>query len=171
MPRNLKRIVGNHDLHFITFCCYHRRAHLGTASARNQAVHILGEVRNEHGFALIGYVLMPNHVHLLVNELPNFPPAYAVQIFKQRVSQCLAKSEDTQGPNQFWQRRYYDFNVYTTTKLKEKLHYMHLNPVRAKLVPQPRDWPWSSWSHYYSGHSLLPMDSFPVAATKLCSLA
>ena len=41
MPRNLRRVTGHGDLHFLTFCCYHRRALLGTVHARNLAVRIL----------------------------------------------------------------------------------------------------------------------------------
>ena len=51
----------------------------------------------------------------------------------------------------FWQRRFYDFNVWSEKKLKEKLHYMHWNPVDRKLVQHPQDWPWSSWSFYAKG--------------------
>jgi putative transposase len=58
----------------------------------------------------------------------------------------------------FWQRRYYDFNVYTREKMNEKLEYMHANPVVEKLVAHPRDWPWSSWSFYARGEGLLKMD-------------
>ena len=48
----------------------------------------------------------------------------------------------------FWQRRFYDFNVWSEKKLKEKLEYMHANPVQRKLVEHPKDWPWSSWANY-----------------------
>ena len=53
----------------------------------------------------------------------------------------------------FWQKRFYDFNVWSKKKMKEKLEYMHANPVQRKLVPHPRDWPWSSWSFYMNGES------------------
>jgi hypothetical protein len=44
-------------------------------------------------------------------------------------------------------------------KVKEKLNYMHANPVIRGLVPHPKDWPWSSWSFYFQdGQGLLPMD-------------
>jgi hypothetical protein len=56
-------------------------------------------------------------------------------------------------------RRYYDFNVYTRAKLKEKLEYMHANPVKEKLVAHPREWPWSSWTFYATGEGLLKMDA------------
>ena len=48
----------------------------------------------------------------------------------------------------FWQKRFYDFNVWSSEKLKEKLNYIHANPVQRKLVQHPKDWPWSSWAHY-----------------------
>ena len=51
----------------------------------------------------------------------------------------------------FWQRRYYDFNVYSSQKLREKLDYIHTNPVKRRLVQHPKDWPWSSWAFYAKG--------------------
>jgi len=171
MPKNLRRITGYGDLHFVTFCCYHRRALLGSVRARNLAVRVLEEVRRRYRFSLVGYVLMPEHVHLLLSESGDIPPAKVVQIFKQRVSRalrCRRRKCRTQlalpfterecGLRRFWQRRYYDFNVYSRPKLQEKLHYMHGNPVRAKLVTHPGDWPWSSWCYYYRGEGLLAMD-------------
>ncbi|MGB8493853.1 MAG: hypothetical protein WCE53_05580 [Candidatus Acidiferrum sp.] len=53
MPKNLRRVTGRGDLHFITFCCYQRRALLGTIRARNLAVQILGEVRARYRIALV----------------------------------------------------------------------------------------------------------------------
>jgi hypothetical protein len=49
---------------------------------------------------------------------------------------------------QFWQPRFYDFNVYSHEKKKEKLEYMHANPVNRSLVKHSKDWPWSSFSFY-----------------------
>jgi REP element-mobilizing transposase RayT len=65
MPKTLKRYYGQGDLHFITFRCHHRPALLGTARARNAMVQALREVRLKYQFALAGYVVMPEHVHLL----------------------------------------------------------------------------------------------------------
>ena len=53
----------------------------------------------------------------------------------------------------FWQPRFYDFNVYSTGKVKEKLNYMHANPVIRRFVKHPKDWPWSSWGFYTKGES------------------
>lgn len=170
MPRNLKRWVGRGDLHFITFTCYQRRALLASARARNLAVRILGEVRARYGFALLGYVIMTEHVHVLIDEA--LLPAKVIQVFKQRVSRRMrGKKRACVGQltlhfpegaelRRFWQRRYYDFNVYSEKKLREKLDYMHMNPVREKLVQHPRDWPWSSWTFYERGEGLLAMDKW-----------
>jgi putative transposase len=171
MPKNLKRLTGYGDLHFITFCCYQRRPLLATVRARNLAVKILKEVRARYGFALLGYVVMPEHVHLLISESGRVSPAKIIQVFKQRLSRRMrgrkrtGKGQLTLGfpeaagaLRRFWQRRYYDFNVYSRAKLWEKLHYMHANPVKEKLVEHPGDWPWSSWCYYYRGVGLLKID-------------
>ena len=52
---------------------------------------------------------------------------------------------------QFWQTRFYDFNVWSQAKKVEKLKYMHRNPVKRGLVARPEDWPWSSFRHYALG--------------------
>jgi hypothetical protein len=48
----------------------------------------------------------------------------------------------------FWQRRYYDFNVRSADKLREKLTYLHHNPVRKGLADSPEDYSWSSAGWY-----------------------
>jgi hypothetical protein len=58
---------------------------------------------------------------------------------------------------QFWQSRFYDFNVWSRKKKIEKLAYMHANPV--KLVQDPKDWPWSSYAFYQDrGEILVEID-------------
>ena len=56
---------------------------------------------------------------------------------------------------QFWQPRFYDFNVWSQKKFVEKLQYMHVNPVKRKLIAHPKDWPWSSFSFYAKRHPCL----------------
>jgi len=62
---------------------------LGSVRARNLAVHILGQVRAPFGFAILGYAIMPEHVHVLISELPGRSPTRVIQVFKQRVSRAL----------------------------------------------------------------------------------
>jgi putative transposase len=161
MKNKLKRYYGRKDLHFITFSCYERRPLLGSARARNLFVKILGEVRERYRFRIVGYVVMPEHVHLLVSEPTKGTPSKVIQVLKQRVSRAMrAKRRSVRGQlrlpfaeeekeqKRFWQRRFYDFNVWSRGKVKEKLNYMHANPVVRRLVKHPTNWPWSSWSSH-----------------------
>jgi len=174
MRNPLRRYYGRGDLHFLTFSCYRRRPFLGTHRARDRFVKILDEVRRKHKFLLLGYVVMPEHVHLLISEPVSGTPSQALQALKQKVSRALSMRKRKTGWNQlslsfasqekqpraFWQRRFYDFNVWSEKKLREKLNYMHRNPVERKLVLHPKDWPWSSWSHYAKGEKgLIAIDS------------
>lgn len=162
MPRKLKRYHGRGDLHFITFSCYERRALLGTVWARNLFLKILEQVRRRCAASMVGYVVMPEHVHLLLSEPKKGTLAKLMQVLKQRVSRAMRGRRRRRGGGQlslafpgsfaglrrFWQRRYYDFNVYSAQKIREKLDYIHTNPVQRKLVMHPKDWPWSSWGFY-----------------------
>jgi len=92
---------------------------------------------------------MPEHVHLLVNEPEGGTLAQAMQSLKQGVARRLA----LRATDQFWQTRYYDFNVWSERKFVEKLRYIHGNPVKRGLVLRPEDWAWSSFCHYLSGEA------------------
>ncbi len=162
MPTRLKRYYGQGQLHFVTFSCYRRLALLATARARNMFVKELCRVRRAYGFLLVGYVVMPNHVHLLMSEPKKGTPSTVMQMLKQRVSRKMRRKGRVSWKGQlalrfpkfvaevpqFWQPRSYDFNVYSHKKKKEKLEYMHANPVVRGLVRHPKDWPWSSFSFY-----------------------
>jgi len=173
MPTGLKRYYGRGHLHFITFSCYRRLPLLKTARARDTFVEELAKVRDETKFHLLGYVVMPEHVHLLISEPPQGTPSTVLQKLKRRVAHRLRKRKKRAAPGQallpfakceeplrsFWQARFYDFNVYTRGKKTEKLNYMHANPLKRGLVKDPKDWPWSSWA-FYGGEEnvLIPID-------------
>src|SRR5438309_7600928 len=112
---------------------------------------------------LYGYVVMPEHVHLLLSE-PNCPTqtkvglewatrpqqytlADALKSLKQGVSRRLLGNAE-----HFWQKRYYDFNIRNYPQFVEKLRYIHRNPVKAGLCERPEDWVWSSFRHYAIGY-------------------
>ena len=107
----------------MTFCCYHRRTSLTTATARLTFEAALERVRRSFGLCVYGYVIMPEHVHLLVSEPKRADLAVAIKSLKQGVARRLI--EDTEH---FWQKRYYDFNVRTHDQFVEKLRYIHRNP-------------------------------------------
>jgi putative transposase len=162
----LVRRYGGGTLHFITFSCYRRLPLLGSQRARDAFLKILNEIRDRYDFALIGYVLTPEHVHLLISEPRVANPSLVIQVLKQRVSRALRKRRRRKAiPGQmklwdeprastlprFWQRRFYDFNVWSERKKNEKLNYMHFNPVKRALVSSPKQWRWSSYGFYWHG--------------------
>lgn len=159
MPKGLRRIQGGGDFHFITCSCYRRLQFLGSDRRRDLFLKILEEVRQKYDFIVVGYVVMPEHFHMLVSE-PKIKPLFIVmQVLKQRVSQkCRRRKSGNQmglweaeSPPAFWQTRYYDFNVYSGKKKVEKLRYMHRNPVTRGLVASPEQWRWSSYRYYRYG--------------------
>jgi putative transposase len=83
---------------------------------------------------------------LLVNEPVQAPLSSLIQSLKQTVARRLGFDDA-----HFWQRRYYDFNVWGGRKLIEKLRYIHRNPLTRGLADKPEDWPWSSFRHYLYG--------------------
>jgi putative transposase len=80
MRNRLQRLYGRGDLHFVTFSCYRRRPLLGTRRARHRFVHILNQVRSRYCFQLLGYVVMPEHVHLLLSEPKKGNPSRVLQV-------------------------------------------------------------------------------------------
>jgi putative transposase len=96
-----------------------------------------------------GYVVMPEHIHLLVSEPEKGRLAQTLQSLKQSVARRLA----LRAAEPFWQARYYDFNVWSERKFTEKLRYIHRNPVTRGLVDRPEDWPRSSFRHYLTSET------------------
>ena len=132
------------EYHFLTFSCFRRRSYLMPVAAMDLFEDALERVRQRYLFAVAGYVVMPEHVHLLVNEPQRALLSRVVQALKLSVSM-----RSRERP--FWQAHYYDFNVYAHAKFVEKLRYIHRNPVRRGLVAKPEDWKWSSFRHYATG--------------------
>jgi putative transposase len=147
MPWGLKRFHESGQLHFLTFSCYRRGPNFGNPRSRTVFEYALERTRQQYGFCVYGYVVMPEHVHMLVNEPERCTLARAMQSLKQSVARTLALRE----VDPFWQARYYDFNVWSNRKFVEKLRYIHRNPVHRGLVERPEDWAWSSFCHYMSG--------------------
>ena len=80
---------------------------------------------------------------------------------RRRKTSASQRSFAFHGPTtpRFWQPRFYDFNVWSARKRREKLEYMHRNPVTRGLVKDPKDWLWSSYSSYSGkGIPLLHVD-------------
>jgi putative transposase len=130
------------------FSCYRRLPFLNHDHARTVFLDILEHTRRRHQFYVFGYVLMPEHVHLLLSEPKHHKLENTIRTLKTETSRRLKGKRP-----QFWQTRYYDFNVLTQTKFVEKLRYIHRNPVARGLVDDPEDWPWSSYRHWLTGET------------------
>ncbi len=159
MTTGLVRYQVTGDLHFVTFSCFQRRPYLASPESKNLFEDALERMRQRYGFFVSGYVVMPEHVHLLVSEPEAGILARALQAIK--LSVWVRRSE-----RPFWQRRYYDFNVFSDKKRIEKLRYIHRNPVTRGLVKRPEDWAWSSFRHYASGVEPLVEIASPWTAAR-----
>ena len=161
MPAGLHRTYGAHHLHFITCSCYRRLPFLRAACRRDRLLSILEQTRQRYRFVVVGYVVMPEHIHLLITEPEIGNPSTVMQVLKQRTARGLLPKGKPSDPRQrclfqkpvvgsaFWQARFYDFNVWATKKRVEKLSYMHRNPVKRGLVGLAEDWRWSSYRFYF----------------------
>jgi putative transposase len=158
MPWGLTRFHESGQSHFVTFCCYHRRRLFTTDASRQIFESALERVRRSFRLHVYGYVVMPEHVHLLLSEPEKDTLADALKSLKQGVSRRLIgdhplkpKTGLNGAPQHFWQKRYYDFNIRNYQQSVEKLRYIHRNPVKAGLCERPEDWEWSSFRHYATG--------------------
>lgn len=164
MPSRLHRYYGAGYSHFITTSCYRRLPLLGSACNRDLFLHVLEQTRRCYHFVVVGYVVMPEHIHLLLTEPERANPSVVMQALKQSFARKLlrrirARVDSRQSTlwnsplesGHIWQARFYDFVVFSEHKRIEKLRYMHHNPVKRGLVLEPQQWRWSSYRHYACG--------------------
>jgi putative transposase len=137
---------------------------LGTARRRDLLLTVLEQMRKRYQFVVAGYVVMPEHIHLLISEPQKKNPSTVIQALKISFARrVLAQARRRRNPSQaslfdhapqhVWQKRFhhsdYDFNVWTERKRIEKLRYMHRNPVKRGLVESPELWRWSNFRAYF----------------------
>ena len=163
MPWGLKRFHETGALHFITWSCCDRQPLLATPESRDLLLKVVEQMRNRCRFGVVGYVVMPEHVHLLMSEPLIGTVARAISAMKLGFARRVVSQNPhfwqhrpevghPSGQN-FWMKRYHDFNVYSEPKIAEKLHYMHENPVVRGLVERPEQWSWSSFEFYACGEN------------------
>src|SRR5271169_1111127 len=131
MPGSLKRFQQTRQNHSLTFSCYHRQPKFASSEACAIFVSALERVRQSYWLCVYGYVILPEHVHLLVNGPERGTLAQALKSLKQGVARRLA----LRAEEPFWQERYYDFNVWNERKFREKLRYLE----RLSSLPNRRD--------------------------------
>jgi len=148
--------------HFLTFSCFRRLPLLGRDRTRNWLASAIEAARESHDFAVLAWVFMPEHAHLLIApQRREYDISAILKSIKQPVTQravhylrahaptFLVQLEDRQ-PNgdlsyRFWQRGGgYDRNIVGATEYAEKIGYIHRNPVKRGLVSKAEEWEWSS---------------------------
>ncbi len=184
MPTHLRRHDEPGDSHFWTISCLRRLAFFHDDGMKLVVVEGLRVLQQRYGACLIGYVIMPEHLHLLIyphargDDQP-IPISTLLHAFKKHVGfhgkqrlrdvwrargQLWSKPLNTwargdKREQSIWTVRGYDFNVRSDEKLREKLDYCHKNPLTRGLVERAEDWPWSSYRFYEFGdESVLKMD-------------
>lgn len=184
MPSHLRRINEPGHIHFWTISCHRRLGFFHHDAMKRIVVDGLRLLREKFGMCLVGYVVMPDHVHVLL-----YPHARGcdepidisrlLREFKQYVgfhgkvwlreywrihgglwSGPLTEWARNDGAGKpIWKPRGYDFNIDRRETLMEKLDYCHKNPITRGLVERAEDWPWSSLRFYELGdRSVLAMD-------------
>jgi putative transposase len=133
-------------LHFITFSCFHRLPFLEAPEPKETFEFLMEQTRSRHQARVYAYVLMPEHIHLLINEPPLILLAQFLKALKQNTSRKLRGER-----LQFWQDRYFDANIYGESVRSQVIRYIHRNPVKRGLVASPEQYRWSSFNHYATG--------------------
>ena len=162
-----RRVIDDPDTaHFITFSCDRRRKLLNQDRCKRIVIHYLEELRAEYGGLCLGFVIMPEHIHVLIRFRERGKLIPFKQEWKRRSSLALidyftkAKNpvlefltrED--GTHRVWTPKQYDFNVRSHSKAWEKLNYMHQNPVKRELAPTAEAWQFSSARWYAARKSV-----------------
>ncbi len=157
-----RRRVFDEELHahFITFSCYRRRRLLDDDRAKRVVLDVFGLQLSSRKGSCVGYVVMPDHVHAIVWFPHSRQLSVFIQQWKRLSSYRLRRFLRNDLPeyascipsnDPIWQREYYAFNLYDEEKVREKLNYMHANPVKAGLAERPADWIFSSARFYEWG--------------------
>jgi putative transposase len=180
-----RKLVHSYNIpghaHELTFSCFHRLPFLNRDRTRQWFIEAMENARRRLHLLLWGYVIMPEHVHILLypqerdyqirlirTALKVPVQRKALRYLRENAAGFLARLRDEQ-PNgevhyRFWQRGGgYDRNVTDPATLLTMIEYIHANPVRHGLVADPTDWPWSS-ARFYAGATDVPirMDPLPV---------
>jgi putative transposase len=167
MPAGLKRFHDSGHSHFLTFSCYHRQPLLAQMHMQDAFLIALEQSRKRFLIRVYGYVVMPEHIHLLVSEPTGSSLSGFVQMLKTRVTlEARKQGKRTAGESPFWQARYFDHNVRNNAGFVTQLRYIHRNPVKRGLCKQPEDWPWSSFRAWALGEAGIVEVESELAATR-----
>jgi putative transposase len=177
MPR-LKHFDSLSTARFVTFTTYRRIKLLEFEPTMELVAKHISSLREVEQIKVHGYVIMPDHVHLVITPPDTVKLGLEIGKMKARsahgilsiwrtiglsVPMRLNIDHEPTGQSAFWQRRCYDHNCRTPEILKEKINYCHMNPVKQKLVSSPEEWLYSSYN-WYMGKSNVPVQIDPIEA-------
>ena len=155
-------------VHYVTCVTYRRVPVFRAEEACTRFIEALAETRDKDPFKLIGYVVMPDHIHLLANPL-GLNVSTIVGRLKGRTASsilswlraqnhktsltklALPKPLRSGQTHAVWLQDFSAIDIWSHRFLRQKLHYIHMNPVRAGLCDHPAQWRWSSY-HAYLPH-------------------
>jgi len=155
--KTLKHFNIPGHIHELTFSCFEKKNLLVSDQICHLFIESLENARGKHTFRLIAYVIMPDHVHLLISPLKeDYSIRRILSGIKLPFSMMMAKV-NLKPPGPFWQRGGgYDRNIVTRKALESSINYIHGNPVRKGLVDTPEKWKYSS-AGYYAGLKVYPI--------------
>jgi putative transposase len=160
--------------HFLTYSCQQRLPLLNSDRTRGWVIEALDNARQKCDFDLWAYVLMPEHVHILIRpRQPAYQMSHILAALKRPVStkakeylvetnnqqwlEKLTVREGQQETFRFWQPGGgYDANEWEDRAVLETIEYIHANPVRRGLAETPIGWPWSS-ARFWAGEKDVPL--------------
>jgi putative transposase len=135
-----------------------------SAQERDLVLKIIGEQRTQGSFRLFGYVIMPDHLHLLLSPCNRDLPMLMRNI-KSLSGFRVQQARRCSGP--LWQARYFDNIIRHVKDFWEKLEYIHRNPVEAGLTSEVGGWRWSSYGAWQRGsNSEVPVDPIDLPSDR-----
>lgn len=133
-------------------------------------------LQNENGVKLYGYVIMPNHMHLIAEDeslseklraFKSFTGRSIIDYLLEKKSKVLLKELKSKklrnhrdSEHQVWQEGLHPKQIFTSKMMRQKMEYIHFNPVKAGFVKNPVHWRLSSAINYEGGDGLIPVILF-----------
>ncbi len=162
--KRMRRFEDVRRWRYVTFSCHRRLQLLGNARIRDLFAASIARARQRCGFTLRAWVIMPEHVHMILSpQRREWPLAKILLSIKQPVAQVvIARWRElnarilqsitlADGRARFWQAGGgFDRNIRDQAELDREIAYIHANPVKRGLVENPTDWAWSS-ARWYAG--------------------
>jgi putative transposase len=109
---------------------------------------VLKQVKALHPFAMLGYVFLPDHFHLLIRPTGTSNFSDIMHSLKPNFTKEYKKLRGVTGSMKFWQKGFWDRIIRNEHDFQRHLDYIHYNPVRHQYVQRPEDWFHSSFADW-----------------------